>query len=359
MQRNDSNKEHLAALSALTFAPSSDTGVNYVRGLKDSQRAELLALAQSNHVVLRAFKPLLDRHGASCPADLRQFCQQVTSDERNRIGGALPVLHEICHEFQDAGYPLVVIKTLDHWPDFGNDIDLYTPADEGLVRRIFQEKFNAGLVSRSWGDHLANKWNFAVPGIVPQVEVHVQRLGQAGEHLHLARRVAEQSVPLTANGYTFQVPAPEERVIAATLQRMYRHLYFRLCDVLNTATLVEADAIDYEKLRRAADLGGIWWGVATYLTVALEYFTRFSGRSLPLPAAVAGSAMFKADKLFVRGQYIHVPVLPQGMTLYQRQWMETARRADLSATLRLSMVPPLASAAALSYAIFGSCERIW
>jgi len=359
MQSDDCNKQHLDALSALTFAPCSETGVNYVRGLETSQRAELLALAHSHHVVLRAFKPLLDRYGACCSEDLRQFCQQVTSDERYRIDGALPVLHEICREFQDAGYPLVVIKTLDHWPDFGNDIDLYTPADEGLVRKIFQEKVNARLVSRSWGDHLANKWNFAVPGIVPQVEVHVQRLGQAGEHLHLARRVVEKSVTLTANGYTFQVPAPEERVIAATLQRMYRHLYVRLCDVLNTASLVEADAIDYEKLRHAADLGGIWSGVATYLTVALEYFARFSGRSLPLPAEVLGSAMFKADKLFVRGKYIHVPVLPQGMTLYQRQWIATARRADLSATLRLSMVPPLASAAALSYAIFGSCERIW
>jgi hypothetical protein len=212
---------------------------------------------------------------------------------------------------------------------------------------------------RSWGDHLAKKWSFAVPGMVPPVEVHVQRLGQAGEHLHLARRVVEHAVPMTVKGYSFQVPAPEERVIAATLQRMYRHLYVRLCDVRNTVTLVESEAIDYEKLRHAADRGGIWSGVATYLTVALEYFARFSGQSLRLPATVVNASVFSAEKLFVRDKYIHIPVVPQGVALYNRQWIQTALRADVSATLRLSMVPPLASAAALSCAIFGSCERIW
>ena len=39
--------------------------------------------------------------------------------------------------------------------------------------------------------------------------------------------------------YTFPVPAPEERIIVATLQRMYRHFYFRICDIVNSGALVE------------------------------------------------------------------------------------------------------------------------
>ena len=41
------------------------------------------------------------------------------------------------------------------------------------------------------------------------------------------------------------VPSVSERLMISTLQRMYRHFYFRLCDMLDSADLVEAGAIDY------------------------------------------------------------------------------------------------------------------
>ena len=67
------------------------------------------------------------------------------------------------------------------------------------------------------------------------VEVHAQRLGQTGEHTQMARRFVSRRVLKTIGGFTFLVPAPEERVLVATLQRMYRHFYFRVCDIVNTS----------------------------------------------------------------------------------------------------------------------------
>ena len=63
------------------------------------------------------------------------------------------------------------------------------------------------------------------------------------------------------------VPAPEERLIISTLQRMYRHFYLRLCDIADTAQLVESGAIDYVYLKSLAKSVGLWDGLAIILVM--------------------------------------------------------------------------------------------
>ena len=40
------------------------------------------------------------------------------------------------------------------------------------------------------------------------------------------------------------------------LQRMYRHFYIRLCDVVDLARLIDQDVIDYDYLRSLAEVTG-------------------------------------------------------------------------------------------------------
>jgi hypothetical protein len=61
----------------------------------------------------------------------------------------------------------------------------------------------------------------------------------------------------------------------------------------------------------------------------------------------------------VRARFIRVPLMPEGAGLYTRQVTATALRGDVPATLRLSLLPPLASAAAISYKLTGSDKGIW
>src|SRR5262249_31168602 len=152
-----------------------------------------------------------------------------------------------------AGCRTTVMKSLDHWPDIGNDLDLYTEAHREATSDVMQQRFQATAQTRTWGDRLAQKCGYRVPGLRATVEIHHGRLGQTGEHRVLARRFIRRRVSLQLAGYAFLVPAPEERVIAATLQRMYRHLYVRVCDVANTSALMESDQLDYAELRRAAE----------------------------------------------------------------------------------------------------------
>jgi hypothetical protein len=347
----------LDTLSRLTLDPEhADQAVAYVAGLSADQRDALVMLADSNHVVIRAFQVVAQQ---ASDAESCGWANDVLAREHQRIKNALTFLHKICHELEQGGCPVTVMKSLDHWPDLGNDLDLYTTADEKRVCEVMLSRLGAHIEPRSWGDRLANKWNFAIPGLPESVEVHAQRLGQTGEHTAMARRFVTRRVPKTLEGLTFMVPAVEERIIVATLQRMYRHFYFRVCDILNSLALLESGQIDFVELKKSADLGGIWWGVATYLKIVCDYGREYRGHAPELPPAVLSGARFGGEVISARGKFLRVPIMPNGAELYTRQVTDAALRGDVPATLRLSLLPYLASAAAVAFRITGSDKGIW
>ena len=353
-----SEADHLHALSLLALAPErAAEALDYFASLTEAGRDQLLSLAASHHVVVRSLGAFL------CAADdahpLSRWAADVISDERRRISAALDRLSQICSVLESIGVPVVVMKSLDHYPDLGSDLDLFTSASPQALLSAMQFRLGAKREARSWGDRLANKWNFKVPGLDESVEVHVQRLGQTGEHTALGRRVISRRVPKQISAHNFLVPAPEERVIIATLQRMYRHFYFRVCDIVNTAAMADSGSLDFQELERAARQSGIWPGVATYLKISSDYAARYRGRPLALAQNVLDAAGFGAEKLSVRARFLRVPMLPQGAELYAQQVTQTALRGDVPATFRLTLLPPLASAAALAFKITGSDKGIW
>jgi hypothetical protein len=166
-------------------------------------------------------------------------------------------------------------------------------------------------------------------------------------------------VPKTVGGKTFWVPASEERIVVATLQRMYRHFYFRICDILNSAAVAESGELDYNELKRIGNFAGIWPGIATYLKIVSDKMERFRGRGIDLPDFVVQAAKFGGDEVKVNASFLRVPIKPYGMMLYAEQITRTAFRGDVAATFRLGLMPPLASAAAISYKLTGSDKGIW
>lgn len=319
---------------------------------------KLLSLAESHHVVLRALEPI--RHIAEDQghAKLAAWCSEALANERARIANALKFLEDISLKLEAAGIPITVMKSLDHWPDIGNDLDLYTTSSQQKVREAMLQNFAALPKGRTWGDRLAHKCSFRIEGLRESVEIHHRVLGQTGEHIALAKRFCTRRVPLRVAEYTFMIPAPEEQVVAATLQRMYRHFYIRACDVVNTHNILESGRLDIAELQYTADLGGIWPGVATYLRIVTEFVQRYRGAAVQLPPQVLRSARFGVDEVFVRGIWFRVPV-PRAAQLYARQMGRMAARMDVHGLFRLSLLPPLASAARLSYRLTGDHKGIW
>lgn len=327
--------------------------------LREEELHELKSLAMSNHVIVRAFEvlgPLLDVEGNRQAA---QWIHTAVEEERARIQHALGFLHEICNTLEQRGCPATVIKSLDHWPDLGSDLDLYTDAEPAQVIQVMTSRFNAQMENRSWGDRLANKWNFVVPGLPELIEIHVRRLGQTGEQIAVTRSVSGRACGKRVGHFLFKVPAPEDRIVISTLQRMYRHFYIRLCDIVDNAALVDQNLVDFEYLHSLGSSAGLWEGIATYLNIISEYVEAYRGYGIPLPSLVTGSAKFGAAKVQFRRQFLRVPILPQSINLYAGELKTLLLNGDFRNGLRLSLLPGLATAAALEQKLTGSDKGIW
>jgi hypothetical protein len=268
-------------------------------------------------------------------------------------------LHEICVAFEEFEYGVTVIKSLDHWPDLGSDLDLYTNANQEDVFKLMSGRFGARVDTQSWGDRLAHKWNFFVSGLPEAVEVHIGRLGQTGEQVSLASSLANRNKTVFVGGFAFHVPSNSDRVMISTLQRMYRHFYFRLCDVVDTATLADAGRIDFVNLCSLARAAGIWEGVATYLTIVSDYVESYRGSKLDLPGFVTASARFRGDEVYYERGFLRVPIMPQSARLYGSQLARVLARGELNNGVRLSLLPWLATAAVVGQKLTGSDKGIW
>lgn len=362
--------KHLATLARLMFqgyagdfahsAPNPEPiypDLAYVSSLNESERAAFLKTADMHHVLVRSLLVLQKAAARQGYSPFSKWCADALNTEQARVRNALELLEPICNALQAAGCAVVVIKSLDHLPDLGSDLDLYTGGDEQTVIRIMREQFHASLEPRSWGDRLANKWNFAIPRLPELVEIHVRYLGQTGEHSAITKRLLARSHTRQVNGHNFPSAAPEERIVISTLQRMYRHFYFRLCDMADSASLLRSNALDFVELRRSAELGGIWPGVATYLVLVAEFASRF-GVSIELPATIISSAYSRDTRVFLRGNFLRVPMRPAA-ELYGSQLFQAGTRGDMRAVLRLPLLPPLALTALLAYRVTGSDKGIW
>jgi hypothetical protein len=360
--------ESMTLLSRLLLVPQDGNNASSsmaawlrseVRNISREKFHDLVALAGSNHVVVRGLEVFL-RMMPEAENDIRaEWARGALTTERARIGLAVTFLSDICAAFASETHAVTVIKSLDHWPDLGSDLDLYTDAPASDISEFMKRRFNAHTAPQSWGDRLAGKWNFSIPGLPEAVEIHMGRLGQTGEQVAVASRLTKRSRLVTIGGLPFQVPSVSDRVIISTLQRMYRHFYFRLCDIVDSAELVETGAIDFEDLRSSAASADIWEGVATYLAIVSDYVKQYRGSDLYLPPFVRSAARFGGELVYYSNEFLRVPIMPQSARLYGSQLAGLLRKRQLQNCARLSLLPWLATAAVVGQRLTGSDKGIW
>lgn len=350
----DADNDSIHLLSTLALAPvaTREQALRCLGEEVDECACQvLIEIASAHHVVVRAFSSRESSTVSRWPRTVQR--------EIERCEHAARRLHEVCATLETEGCPVVVIKSFDHWPDLGSDLDLLTCGDESVIVRIMTESFGASIESQAWSDRVARKLNFRLPGLPELVEIHFGRLGQTGEQLKLSERILSRRCTREFAGRPFLVPAPEDRVLLATLQRLYRHFYIRICDFADTAQLLDSGELDFDELRHSAKQAAIWPGVATFLRLVAEYAGHYRGQPISLPRRIDAAARFGIDKMYPNAGFLRLPLFPQGAELYFRQLVKTLRHRDSAASLRLGLVPPLAMAAGVRYKITGNANGVW
>ncbi len=353
----------MALLSRLLLLPPPQRTAagltSEVLSVARDQFDELAALASLNHVIIRGLGTFLEIAENAKDDTRADWARTALAAEQSRIDTAIKSLDEICAVFQEEGHDVAVIKSLDHWPDLGSDLDLYTNADAAEIRGLMKRRFDSQTAPRSWGDRLAGKWNFMIPGLSELVEIHMGRLGQTGEQVTIASRLARRTRMIPVAGYEFRVPSASDRIMISTLQRMYRHFYFRLCDVIDSAGLTDSGSLNFEDLRSSAIDAGIWEGVATYLVIVSDYVKTYRGSGVDLPQFVRDTARFGGAEIYFNKDFLRIPILPQSARLYGTQLAGLVRKRELHSGARLSLLPWLATAAVVGQKITGSDKGIW
>ncbi|MGC2195670.1 MAG: hypothetical protein WA628_13410 [Terriglobales bacterium] len=369
MLRSDpANRRTFDALGTLlmTQHPRNHNGdqwfereIEYVAGLDRDQLGNFLEQAEMQRVRRRTLEVLKQNlpHVRSGP--IADLLDRMISEEQQRVGIALTCLRQIVGHFELHGCPIMVMKTLDHWPDTGSDLDLLVAASDGEVCGIFQNDLQAIKQSQSWGDRLAHKFNFRVPDLPELVEVHVGCLGQTGEQIPLAVGALSRRVQQMYGEYSLPVPLPEDRIVIATLQRMYRHYYIRLTDIVNIFGLLTNRRVDFDRLKAIAEVGSIWPGVATLLTIVCQHGLRYGGQSICLPESVTAAARFNSERTYLDRKFVRVPLVPEAADLFLHQLAGTGRKHNFRAMMRLTLLPVLATAAFVSFRVTGDDKGVW
>jgi hypothetical protein len=337
----------------------SRESLELVSRLEERDLEELARLAMKNHVIMRAFVRLREMLAAGGNPQQADEAARAVDQEQARIQHALSFLELITKALDQAGCKPTVIKSLDHWPDLGSDLDLYIDHDSLDVIRVMQSRLGAKVASRSCGDRLAGKWNFVVPDLPELVEIHVSRLGQTGEQTALTQSLISHHCVVHVAGRMFRTTSPEDRIVISTLQRMYRHFYIRLCDIVDNARLIDAGVVDFHYLRSLGSETGLWEGIATYLQIVSEYVEAYRGHGLSLPSLVRKAARFGREQVSFGHDFLRVRILPHSATLYALELKKLVMNGELGNSLRLSLLPCLATAAAIEQKVTGTNKAVW
>lgn len=264
------------ALVRLLRGKPLQADLEYLSRLLDEGPGDLLALCQQNLIVLRSLAAL-EANGVSLGGEATAWQEK----ERSRIEQGLATIEKIGGHFDRADLPFMVIKTGDHFPDQGHDIDLLLKDGGATAERIMRDELGASPLDRSVSEVLSAKSNWRCGPTT--VEMHVGRLGQVGEHRRLAEELFSHPQQARIGPLDAWVPSAEGRMILAMLQRIYRHFNFRICDVINVASLVEDKTLNWENLWRLCRESGIGYGVGLGIAMVADRLSSL-GDDLPLPA---------------------------------------------------------------------------
>jgi hypothetical protein len=227
----------------------------------------------------------------------------------------------------------------------GGDIDLFvsgrTPAvDEAVLRGT-----PAAPVGKDFRGRMSGVTAYRVGGGEFVLEIFHGRLGVLGEHGTLVGQLIRNAERGRVGGAEFLLPSPEDLLVLHGMQRVYRHGFIRLCDVLSTASLVGREGLDWDYVLRTSEQLGTAYGLRSYLTYVGQICRETLGREL-LPGGVRARP---ADADCGRGRFSNgVFVFPRGRVVgrvYVGKVRAAVRAGNWGSVSRLSLMPLVAAAA--------------
>lgn len=298
----------------------------------------LADLAEQNAVLVR----LADRL-ADCGIHPPRRLAEAAERERERARIALGVLELIAAAAARHGVPWILTKARDRLPDVGDDLDLLVGADADAADRWLLEGVAVNRHEPTLAHRLAGSTLYTVTGTSLVLDIRHGRLGHAGQHADYATQLFRNQRCVTLGGVTCAVPAPEDQLVLAGVEKVTARRTFHLCDVLHAiGTIRQRRAhIDWDYVVATARTLGIRGALSCYLHYVDDIYARLVGAGAglldpatrrvlgPPPRGLArraefGRAGFRFPALWLTGR-VHAQQLVR--KLVARDWTGANRLA--------------------------------
>lgn len=299
-----------------------------------------IKLARENRVLIRVFEQLV-----KLGVQPNEIYQQAVNEEKNRIGRGIELMAEISKVFEAAGIDFVFFKNYQHYPDMGEDIDLFVHGQTNKADSVLISNFKASCCKRTLLHRIAGKTQYSLEGWAIEVEIHHGRMGPMGEHIVFPKSMVENRRVVEIEGVKLWVPSQEDQFIIQVLQRVYGRFYLRISELLYAVKAILMERFDWDYIIETTKSIGIFDGVRFYLNCVGLIYQNVMNKSLPLIKPELSAPKAPVKMKFSDFHY-RLPLQMVARTLYIKKFFLDIRAARGGAVGRTCLLPFFAALSA-------------
>lgn len=290
-------------------------------------------VARENRVFIRVYERL-----ANMNVPLIDTYKKAVREERHRIELATRLMGKISRAYEKSDFKFIFIKNYQHYPDMGNDIDLFVQGYTNEADSVLIKRFKAKPCKRTLLNRVGGKTEYTVDGSPLEIEIHHGRMGPMGEHAVFPKFLIENRRTVNIDGVNLWVPSPEDQFIIQVIQRVYGRFFLRISELLYVINAICKGSLDWNYIIETTKIIGIYEGLCYYLNCVNIIYKNVAGKALPL----CESELFKVSttsKIYFKGFHYRLPLLRVGGKLYLQKFFSDIRALNWVDVSRLCLLP--------------------
>jgi hypothetical protein len=309
---------------------------------------ELARISRPNVVLVR----LAERMEKAGERLAESFVAAV-EEERRLNEEKMRLVRHVSRACEEAKVPFILAKAFHHYPDMGDDVDLYVLGRSTEVDAVVLHGLSVVAHKRSLTDRLAAARCYTVRGSKAKLDIHHGRMWAYGEHDSFVAVLIKNARRVPVEGTEFNVPSPEDLLVVEATQRVYGRSSIRLAPVVNTIATLRGGALDWDYVLRTAQKFGALPGLSCYLTYVDQIHADTFGRGLLTEDERKALVTKGWGRVEFAGGAYRFPHLRVARKVYLNMFGSAARSGNLKSLSRLCLTPLVAAAAVARKSVNG------
>ncbi len=301
---------------------------------------DLARISQRNVVLVRVASRL--QSAGEHPSE--SFVAAV-EDERRLNVVKLELMRHVSRACRESGVPFILAKAFHHYPDMGDDVDLYVLGRSAAVDALVLKGLSVVAHKRSLTDRLAAARCYSLRGSKAKLDIHHGRMWAYGEHDSFVSVLIKNARRVSIEGTEFNVPSPEDLLVVEATQRVYGRSSIRLAPVVNTVATLKRGTLDWDYVLRTARKFGAFPGLSCYLTYVNQIHSEVFGRELLTEDEKKALVRNGWGRVEFAGGAYRFPHLRVARKVYLNMFRSAALSGNWKSLSRLFVAPLVAAAA--------------